>query len=866
MTEHIDTYTNYPGDHRGRRCAGLLLAVVFILCALPLSAQEEWYMGKPIADFTFIGLDTVSENELLPLVRPYIGTEFSLEVFWEIQETLYALDFFESIEANAEPGDDARESVVVEFTVQEKPTVEEVVLEGNRRLRKGEILGNVLIAPGDMVTEIQANLDAQAITELYLEKGYIDVSVKAVLEPGEQENTVIVMFIISEGSQTAIKSIIFSGNDFASEGTLRRQMKTKPQSLFSSGVFQEMKFEEDQQKILDYYAERGYIDAKIEDVQRTVERDEKQGKNFLIITIYIDEGQQWTYGGMDFDGNTIFTDETLQELVRQQPGKVLDKIRLEADTQRVADLYYENGYIFNLINREEQRDAKKQEISYTIRIVETDRAHIENIIIKGNEKTKDYVIYRELPFEEGDIFSKAEVLQGLRNLYNLQYFTTVLPETPPGSAEGLMDLVINVEEGSTANINFGVMFGGGDYPISGMLKWEEKNFLGKGQSLGVNAELSTLRQLISLSFEEPWLLNRRWLGGVSFSFEHAIVPNVAQDSLFPIFSGDEENAVPDPYWGYWVDPDTGDPIDDTSPNWDNRVTDYQYALSQGESILDQYLMDYTIWKFSLGFTTGYRYSTPLGWLGIRSGISTSMEQITYDADLFRPFDPVLREGNDVWKNVNKLGVTLYWDKRDFFLNPSKGFYIAQGVTFAVGFPLGTREFIRTDSTLEGFLTLVDVPAFENWNFKLVLAAHSSWSFIFPQFWREDTIAITNDLLYVDGWNIARGWPLERDLKALWDNRLELRMPIAEQLLWWVFFLDGVAATPEIADLKGMSLDDFRFSVGGGLRFTIPQFPIRLYLAKRFRFSDGKIVPEAGDLPFFGTTVEFVISLGGDTFF
>ena len=866
MTAHIDTYTNYPGDRRGRRCAGLLLAVVFILCALPLSAQEEWYMGKPIADFTFIGLDTVSENELLPLVRSYIGTEFSLEVFWEIQETLYALDYFESIEANAEPGDDARESVAIEFTVQEKPTVEEVVLEGNRRLRKGEILGNVLIAPGDMVTEIQANLDAQAITDLYLEKGYIDVSVKAVLEPGEQENTVIVKFIISEGSQTAIKSIIFSGNDFASEGTLRRQMKTKPQSLFSSGVFQELKFEEDQQKILDYYAERGYIDTKIEDVQRAIERDEKQGKNFLIITIYIDEGQQWTYGGMDFDGNTIFTDETLQELVRQQPGKVLDKIRLEADTQRVADLYYENGYIFNLINREEQRDAKKQEISYTIRIVETDRAHIENIIIKGNEKTKDYVIYRELPFEEGDIFSKAEVLQGLRNLYNLQYFTTVLPETPPGSAEGLMDLVINVEEGSTANINFGVMFGGGDYPISGILKWEEKNFLGKGQSLGVNAELSTLRQLISLSFEEPWLLNRRWLGGVSFSFEHAIVPNVAQDSLFPIFSGDEENAVPDPYLGYWVDPDTGLPIDDTSPNWDNRVTDYQYALSQGESILDQYLMDYTICKFSLGFTTGYRYSTPLGWLGIRSGISTSMEQITYDADLFRPFDPVLRESNEAWKNVNKLGVTLYWDKRDFFLNPSKGFYIAQGVTFAVGFPLGTREFIRTDSTLEGFLTLVDVPAFENWNFKLVLAAHSSWSFIFPQFWREDTIAITNDLLYVDGWNIARGWPLERDLKALWDNRLELRMPIAEQLLWWVFFFDGVAATPEIADLKGMSLDDFRFSVGGGLRFTIPQFPIRLYLAKRFRFSDGKIVPEAGDLPFFGTTVEFVISLGGDTFF
>ncbi|UCF99273.1 MAG: outer membrane protein assembly factor BamA [Spirochaetaceae bacterium] len=851
----------------------LLLAALFILCSLPLSAQEDWYIGKPIADFTFIGLDTVSENELVPLVRPYIGMEFSLEVFWEVQEILYALDYFEAIEANAEPGDDARESVIIAFTVQEKPSVEEVVLEGNRRLRKGEILENVLIAPGDMISDIQADLDAQAITDLYIEKGYIDATVEAVLEPGDQENTVVVKFLISEGTQTAIKAIVFSGNTFASEGTLRRQMKTKPQSLFSPGVFQELKFEEDRQRILDYYTERGYIDAKIEEVERTVEKDPEEGKNYLIITIYIDEGQQWTYGGMDFEGNTIFSDEELLELVRQQPGKILDKLKLEADTQRVADLYYENGYIFNVINREERRNPENQEISYTIRIVETDRAHIENVIIKGNEKTKDYVIYRELPFEEGDIFSKAKVLEGLRNLYNLQYFSSIQPETPPGSADGLMDLVINVEEGSTANINFGVMFAGGDYPISGMLKWEENNFLGRGQALGINAELSTLRQLISLSFEEPWLLGRRWLGGVSISFEHAIVPNVSTDSLFPVFSGSEENAVPDPYLGYWVDPDTGLPIDSSDPNWDNRITDYQYALSQGVSIPDQYLMDYTLWKFGLGFTMGYRHPTPLGWLGVRSGISTSLEQLTYDAGLFRPFDPELRAGHEAWKNVNKLGITLYWDKRDFFLNPTKGFYIAQGVTFAVGFPLGTREYIRTDSTLEGFLTLVDVPAFENWNFKLVLAAHTSWSFIFPQFWRSEALTIVNDELYIDGWNIARGWPLERELKTVWDNRLELRMPISQQLLWWVFFLDGVIGAQEISDLRTWAenkqfLENFYFSIGGGIRFTIPQFPIRLYLAKRFKYDSVEGWQWLdGDLPFFfNSTVEFVISLGGDTFF
>jgi outer membrane protein insertion porin family len=160
-----------------------------------------------------------------------------------------------------------------------------------------------------------------------------------------------------------------------------------------------------------------------------------------------------------------------------------------------------------------------------------------------------------------------------------------------------------------------------------------------------------------------------------------------------------------------------------------------------------------------------------------------------------------------------------------------------------------------------------VPAFENWNFKLVLAAHSSWSFIFPQFWRKEALTIVNDELYIDGWNIARGWPLERELKTVWDNRLELRMPISEQLLWGILFIDGVYGAPDIADIGSMRLDDFYFSLGGGVRFTIPQFPIRLYLAKRFQFENGHLVPLEGDLPFFfNSTVEFVISLGGDTFF
>jgi outer membrane protein insertion porin family len=841
-----------------------ILAGILLFCALTASAQEEWYIGKPIKSFTFTGLESVAANELTALVQPYIDRDFSLELFWEIQEKLYALDYFESIESNALPAD-GETAVIVEFVVKEKPSVADIVLEGNRQLRRAEILEKVLIKKGDLVTQAQVNADTDAIAALYVEKGFTEASVTGSLEAGKEGNTVEVRFRIVEGVQTAIRAIAFSGNSFASESTLRRLMKTKPQSLFSSGLFQEAKLEEDLAGILEYYGEHGFVDARIDKVDRAVERDDKEGKNFLTITIYLAEGEQWVYGGMSFEGNQIFSTEQLAELVRQTPGKLLDKSRLEADTQRVADLYYENGYIFNSIGRDEVRDEQKKEIAYTIRILEKDRAHIESIELKGNTKTKDYVILRELPFEEGDIFSKAKVVQGLRNLYNLQYFTSVQPETPEGSVEGLMDLVINVEEGSTANINFGVTFSGGDYPISGVLKWSENNFLGRGQAVGVNLEISNLRQMAALSFTEPWLFGKRWSGGVNLSFEHALVPNIYQDIDGPLFNGDEDFAVPDPFDGHLVNPDDGSP----GYTGDDAITDYEYAINNGYSIPDQYTMDYTTWKFAAGLESGYRAFTPLGWLGVRGGLSVALEKIEYDPALYRPFDPVIRSGQGIWQNINKLGLTLFWDKRDYFLNPSKGFYLAQGITFALGLPVGRREYTRTDTTLEGFLTLVDWQATENWKLRLILAAHSSLHFILPPFWEfnatGDAKTITNDRLYIDGWNIARGWPLERDLFALWDNRLELRVPIAEQLLWGVFFFDAVAGYEEANGLRDLQLDDFLFSFGGGIRFSIPQFPIRLYLAKRFKRTGGEWQWQEGDLPFFGGSVDFVISLGGDTF-
>ncbi len=859
--------------------------LMFIFLLFGVYAQSEWYLNKPIKDFKFKGLETVAESELRPIVRPYIGKKFTLDLFWEIQEKLYALDYFDSIESNALPGDADKKSVIVEFIVKEHPTVSSIEIEGAHRIGTTEILDKIVLKRGDMITDAKLKSDREVVRTLYLEKGFTDVKVDTSVVKNKNANTAKVIFKIVEGEQTTIKEIKFVGNHYASASTLRGIMKTKAQSLFNSGVYQENKLKTDIKAIEDYYANHGYIDAKVEKVDKRIVENKKEGRRYMYLTLYIKEGEQYRYGGMKFEGNKIFSTKKLESLVRQKPGAILSKKRLNADFQRISDLYYENGYIFNTIKLEEKRNEKTKTITYTVKIVERERAHIESITFKGNKKTKDFVLYRELPFEVGDIFNKKKIIEGLRNLYNLQYFSSVSPDTTQGSAEGLMDIVINLEETSTADINMGITFSGADFPVSGVVRWSERNFRGMGETIGASLEASPVKQSLSFNFVEPWMFGVRWMGGINFALTHAEMSGIPQDILPPVFSVADYNAgiaVPDPYDGHYVftkqtvyngttynagDPFPGIPTAEEISQYSLK-TDYQYAVQTGEKIPSQYEMSYNSYDISLGLNTGYKFHSFLGWLGTGLGLSTRFRTLSYDSDKYRPYDPKIRSNLDRWSVINKLTMDFYWDRRDFILNPTTGFFLDQKFTYTGGILGGDRQYIKTTSRVDGFLTFFSLPVFEEWNFKLVGAAHSAISFIVPQL---DGRLITDftDLLYIDGMNVARGWstgttPLSYG-RVLWDNRVELRVPIAERILWGVLFCDGAGlwATPE--DFTHMSIEDMLFSFGAGIRFTIPQFPIRLYLAKGFQIKNNGIVWKDGGLNLGGLTLDFVISLGGDNF-
>lgn len=881
------------------RIVRYVLSLLLVAGTVFSQTDGSWYLNKPIEDITFSGLESVRENELSAIVEPFIGEEFTEPTFLELQRRLYALDYFEEIIPNAErPGGTSEDSVILRFDVVERPVVSDIEIEGNDRLGRNRILDVVLLKRGDMVTRSKMRVDEEAIRGLYLERGYPDVQVSSEFIQDDDDN--IVRFNIDEGNQIAIDTISFVGNEFATDSTLRSEIQLRERSLFNKGVFEASKLATDQNQIRRFYNSEGYIDAEVVDVEQEIRPDEDEDSRSLMeLTFYIEEGEQYTYGGATFNGNTIFDDEELTGLIRVDEGDILDLTQFDRDYQRVADRYYENGYIFNQITRTERRDEATNTVAFDIDIVERNRAHIENIIFRGNEKTKDFVVEREIPLEVGDVFSATKIREGLQNLGNLQYFSAITPETPPGSADGLMDLIVNLEEGNTAEIVFGVAFGGNqEFPVSAQMQWQDRNFLGRGQTFGIQGTASPITQTLSFNFLERWLFGRRWSGGLNLSFERSVVSNVPQDAIAPIYG--QGDAVPDPfdadryvftetetYNGVTYKPgDTfpGNPTDKQISDFDLQP-EYEYLGNSTANIPDEYLMSYDAYTIGLGANTGYTFRTNYGRLIPRTSVRTSIDYITYDDTLYRPFNETTRENLNQWRFRNSWSIGVALDDRDFIYSPSSGYRLDQGLTFVGGFLLGERHYSRTDTTAEIFFTLWDIP-FGEWAWKMVLGAQSKLSMIWPNFYLDSDDeryfkTTTANLLRINGMFNARGWGYQQGGASLWNNWIELRMPLAEQIVWWDSFLEG-AVMQTFTDgsgsnfnerdlLRDTTLQDWQFTIGTGIRFVIPQFPIRLYLAKRFKYDEsGNIEWQTGNLfndgdPNSGKGMDLVFTIGAEFF-
>ena len=737
------------------RKTALTLVILILTVSTAVYAQSaDWYVDKPIHEIRFIGLNNIDESELSGITNQFIDKNFTDTLFWDLQSKLYSLNYFDSFTANAVPLDDSRDKVIIEFTVIERPLIKSIIIRGNRSISKTNILDAIILKEDDILNNARIRMDETAIVELYIEEGYPDAAVESSIEDSSEPGYVDLFFTISEGSQTRIESISFSGNTFASDNTLKGQLQSKAQSFFSKGIFQEGLIEQDKAALEKYYYDSGYIDMKIVDVVvNNVEKKEEEDRNYVELIFYIEEGELWTFGGFEFEGNNLFSDEELLTATRSKIGSSINKSLLETDFILIGDMYYNDGYIYNNIRTEEKRDEQNNDISFKMIIEEKSRAHIENIIISGNEKTKDYVILREIPLEVGDVFSKSAIMQGLNNLYNTRYFSSVVPDMPYGSELGLMDLVINVEEQNTTDIQFGLTFtaASDSIPIIGFLKWNDSNFLGEGKNISIGTEISPTTQELSFGYRDSWLFDKRISAGVDFSISHDKYTSVPQDIMLPIFNisdDDDVQVVPDPYDGHWVWAEDGDGYsagdafagEPTAAQIDDGdvLTDYDYAVSEGESIDSSYLMDYESLTASLSASGGYTFMTPGSRISLGGGVSTALSRLWYDPAIYRPYDKDIRDALGTVTLTDKLWLTASWDTRDLIYSPTKGFILKETLTYTGGFLGGSKHYIKTATDADAYLKIFDIPVTDTWNFSSVLGVHSNFSLILPQFGYYDT--------------------------------------------------------------------------------------------------------------------------------
>ncbi|MBO7348627.1 MAG: outer membrane protein assembly factor BamA [Spirochaetales bacterium] len=808
----------------------LILIMILVFSVLfSAFAADEWYYDKEIAEFSISGLKNVSESEINKVLYPYRYKAFTDELFSQMMEELYKVNGIDFFTADAEKNEAGELKIVFEFF--EVPKLNAIRYEGNSKIKARDLREAVTeISVGmflDPAKKASFELAKAQIESLYYSKGFLSIPIEYEITKNDEANTFDVVFKITEGDQTRITKILFSGNEHFDESTLRKQMSTKVKSLFNTGYLNMEKLRADIGALVSYYQTNGYIDVIVSDpVIEYVESDTTKYKQ-AIVTYTIIEGKQWFYGGLEVSGNTIFSDEQIKKVQRLKVGSVLNIAQVQNEYSSIADLYYNDGYIANGMNMRDERDDTNMTVKFYLDIVEGPQATVEEILISGLDRTKDYVMRRELEIHPGDIFSKAKLITSAQNLYNTGLLENLDYDLMYGQEENTVILDFKLKEGRTKDIQFGATFGGtlNSFPVSAFVQWTDHNLGGRGQELGFGLTLSPDTQSINIKFGDNWFKNYRWSNSFNFGFSHSSYSDELQKGIGAPKYYDGRNS------------------NETWPLGYESAT--QWIKANNEYPSSRYLMKYDLYTFSLGYNTGYTFIYDVGRLSLFGGVNVSLNKAFYDTR-FTPFEKLIYQYSLRWQFSNKLNFGIQWDGRDYITNTTKGYVLSTSFTYAGGLLGGLSNYNKISASAAGYLKLFSFQTKEEKTKNIMLCASTSLNFMLPQFYNYNKVydddeskglgfwdpklgATRYEMLYIDGMTIGRGFSSVVDQAFLWDNMLEVSYQLVENILQAELFVSATGVNSELTEIKNGI--NWYFAAGGGIKLKISGFPLGLYLVK-----------------------------------
>jgi len=480
--------------------------------------QPEYRVGEIAV--RFLGIANVNEEVVRANMQIREGGAVDDTMIDRDIRALYRTGLFEFIEVKREALPANVFNLVVEVTP--KYRVMSVEYRGNRKIKATRLDREIKTRANASLDERQVKEDAEKIREHYQKEGYNQISVTYAIERDRATGFGAVIFNIREGNRSKIGTIRFVGNDNISSRKLRKEMDTRKwwwlSWLTGKGRFKDEAFEEDLDKLRDYYREDGYLDVEI--LPENISFSYPSAKK-LAVTIVVDEGRQYRIGDVEITHATLYPPQLLKRLLRQRTGMVYSPSKLDKDVERLEDAYGTAGYLDTRVRMIRKPNITTGDIDLEYEIEESEKFNVESIIIEGNTKTKSVVILRELVLGPGDVYDTVREKISKLRLENTRYFEDVQLSPQETNIPGRRTMRVAVREARTGNLTFGAGFSSldratvfaevsqGNFDLFNYRSF----FQGDGQKFRLRMQLGSRSSEALLSFEEPWLFERQLAAG-----------------------------------------------------------------------------------------------------------------------------------------------------------------------------------------------------------------------------------------------------------------------------------------------------------------------------------------------------------------
>lgn len=497
------------------------MVFVCLLVTLGSGLSAQGFQGQMIREVRFVGLETLTDDTLQFYLGIQEGEPFDIPAFNTQVHSLWDRQLIDDLQVDVE---ETAEGLILTVTVTERPTLRSIEYVGLKRLKNADINDKISeerirVREGDALNMGELYRLKHAIEAAYAEKGFrlaeATFNIEAISTTDRR-----VYFNIDEGDKVRVEDIDFEGNTVFKDRRLRWAMKGTKQSnfitkLMKKDLYSPAKVDEDLDKIRNLYKKSGYKNVVLGEpnvevlpLKPNAPTTEEQ-KRRLFVTVPIEEGDRWKLGTITIEGNDRFSDELLLRMIDKPSGGWLRANVIEEGVEAIGEVYSNTGHLFARIEPElvEKPDLVADVI---IHIDEGDQFRIRRIEFEGNNKTRDKVIRREMGIQEAMLMNTGALRNSLLRLKQMEFFQ--IDEDDPVSfdidqEEKTVDLTVKGQEGDRTEL----LFGGGFSEIDGFFfqgQFKTRNFLGRGETLGVSAQIGARQDVFDLSYHVPWFLDR----------------------------------------------------------------------------------------------------------------------------------------------------------------------------------------------------------------------------------------------------------------------------------------------------------------------------------------------------------------------